>query len=425
MIESADRFFGSGARFIYTVGHESSDWLMPALPRKLPSADRASFRGSYHAMSEDLPTQQKEYRRIVVKLGTSVLTGGTPRLDQAHMVELARQCALLHEEGRDVIVCTSGAIAVGRARLGFPDLADTVTNKQLFAAVGQSRLMLTWERLFDIYGIHVGQILLTRADVQNRQRYLNARDTLQALLEQRIVPVVNENDAVVTSEIRVGDNDNLSALAALLVEADLLLLLTDQPGLFTADPRRNPDAQLIPEVRSIDQTLRRLAGGSAGQLGVGGMATKLQAADVARRAGADVVIAAGRARNVITRIVAGEVVGTRFPALETPLANRKRWIFAGPTPAGSIAVDAGAARALRRNGGSLLPAGITNVKGTFDRGDAVSIVDDEGTELARGIARYGSDDLARIEGCQSHEIGARLGYAYGPVAVHRDDLILV
>ena len=367
----------------------------------------------------------RRFQRIVVKLGTSVLTGGTPRLDRAHMVELVRQCAMLHGEGLDVIVCTSGAIATGRERLGFPNLPETVTNKQLFAAVGQSRLMLAWERLFDIYSIHVGQILLTRADVEDRQRFLNARDTLQALLEQRIIPVVNENDAVATSEIKVGDNDNLSALVALLAEADLLLLLTDQPGLFTADPRSNPDAELIPEVRQIDETLRRLAGGSASGLGVGGMATKLQAADVARRAGADAVIAAGRAPDVILRAVSGELVGTRFPAQETPLANRKRWILAGPSPAGSLVVDAGAARALCENGSSLLPAGISAVQGAFERGDAVSIRDARGRELARGIARYGHDDMVRIKGCHSDDIVSRLGYAYGPVAVHRNDLILI
>lgn len=373
----------------------------------------------------DAGSRKETYRRMVVKLGTSVLTGGTPRLDRAHMVALVRQCAELHRQGNDVIVCTSGAIAVGRERLGFPALADTVTNKQLLAAVGQSRLMLTWERLFELYDIHVGQILLTRADVEDRGRYLNARDTLLALLEQRIVPVVNENDAVATSEIKVGDNDNLSALVALLAEADLLLLLTDQAGLFTADPRTKPNAELIPEVRAIDETLRRLAGGSGSGLGVGGMATKLQAADIARRSGVDVVIAAGRAPDVISRIVAGEAVGTRFPALEAPLANRKRWILAGPTPSGAINVDAGAARALCDGGGSLLPAGITAVTGRFERGDAVYILGPGERRLARGIARYGSEDLRRIRGCHSEEIVDRLGYAYGPVAVHRNDMILL
>ncbi|RMG93872.1 MAG: glutamate 5-kinase [Chloroflexi bacterium] len=365
------------------------------------------------------------YQRIVIKLGTSVLTGGTPRLDKPHMVELTRQCATLHQQGKDIIICTSGAIAAGRERLDFPQLPLTVTNKQMFAAVGQSRLMLMWERFFDLYNIHVGQVLLTRADVQDRNRFLNARDTLHTLLEHRIVPVINENDAVATEEIKVGDNDNLSALVTILTEADLLLLLTDQPGLFTADPRQNPNAELIPEVHAIDDTLRALAGGSVSGLGVGGMATKLQAADVARRAGADVVIAAGRAPNVITRIVQGEQVGTRFRATEHPLESRKRWIFAGPRPAGRLVVDVGAAQALCENGRSLLPAGIVRVEGEFGRGDTVSILDTNGRELARGITRYAAADLCRIAGCHSDEIEQRLGYAYGPVAIHRNDLILV
>ena len=372
------------------------------------------------------------YRRIVVKLGTSVLTGGTPRLDRAHMVELVGQCAALQAQDRDVIICTSGAIAAGRERLAFPQLPDTVSAKQMLAAVGQSRLMRTWEQLFDLYDIGVGQMLLTRADVENRQRFLNARDTLEALLERRIIPIINENDAVATAEIKVGDNDNLSALVALLAEADLLLLLTDQPGLFTADPRTAPDAELIPEVRTIDETLRALAGGSRSGLGVGGMATKLQAADVARRAGADVVIAAGRAPDVIKRVVAGEQVGTRFPALETPLENRKRWIFAGPRPAGAVVVDSGAARALQEQGSSLLPAGIVAVEGAFDRGDAVSIRAEQSSsarfrakELARGIVRYSSHDLKQIMGRHSADIPAHLGYDHGPVAIHRNDMILL
>lgn len=365
------------------------------------------------------------YQRIVVKLGTSVLTGGTPRLDQPHMVELVRQCAALHQRGREVIVCTSGAIAAGRERLGFPEMPATVTSKQLFAAVGQSRLMLVWERLFEIYGLHVGQMLLTRADVESRRRFLNARDTLLALLHNRIVPIINENDAVATEEIKVGDNDNLSALVTILASANLLLLLTDQPGLFTADPRLEPQAALIPEVNDIDAALRALAGGSRSGLGVGGMATKLQAADVARRAGADVVIAAGRAADVISRVVAGEPVGTRFPALETPLESRKRWILAGPMPAGYIFIDAGAAQALRERGRSLLPAGIIAVEGNFERGDTITILDANRAPLARGIARYASQDVAQIAGCHSDQIALRLAYTYGPVVVHRNDLILL
>lgn len=365
------------------------------------------------------------YKRIVVKLGTSVLTGGTRNLDRAQMVEIARQCAALRRQGCEVIVVTSGAIAAGRERLNHPTLPPIVAAKQMLAAVGQGWLMHVWESLFDIYGLHVGQMLLTRADVADRGRFLNARDMLHALLEHGIVPIINENDAVATAEIKVGDNDNLSALIAVLAEADLLLLLTDQPGLFTADPRTNPDAQLIPEVREIDETLLHIAGGSVSGLGVGGMTTKLQAADVARRAGADVVIAAGRAPDVILRAANGEAVGTHFPALEAPLENRKRWIFGGTVAGGRLTVDAGAARALRDKGGSLLPAGIVGVEGHFERGDTVLIVGPKGKDLARGIVRYSSADLARIRGHHSDEIADLLGYTLGSVAVHRNDMILV
>lgn len=365
------------------------------------------------------------YKRIIIKLGTSVLTNNSRALYQPQFVELVRQCATLHHQGKEIIICTSGAIAAGKERLGFPDLPNTVANKQMFAAVGQSRLMLLWERFFAIYGIDVGQILLTRADLANRSRFLNAQDAVQALIGQRIVPIINENDAVATEEIKVGDNDNLSALAAILAESDLLLLLTDQPGLFTADPRTDPTATLIPEVETIDETLRALAGDSVSGLGVGGMATKLQAADVARRAGTEVVIAAGGAPNVILRATAGEQVGTRFLPTERPLIRRKQWIFAGKKPSGQVIVDAGAAKALVQNGRSLLPAGIVMVNGRFQRGDTISILNGEGAELARGITRYNSDDLHQIRGLHSTEFSEKLGYDYGSAAIHRNDMILI
>jgi glutamate 5-kinase len=370
--------------------------------------------------------QRDVAQRIVVKVGTSVLTGGTRHLHLPQLVELVRQCAALHHRGHDIIVCTSGAIAVGRARLGFPELPATVVSKQMLAAVGQSRLMLTWERFFEIYGIHIGQILLTHGDIESRHRFLNAQDTLNALLDRRIIPVINENDAVATEEIKIGDNDTLSAMVAVLAGADLLIMLTDQPGLFTADPRDDPDASLIPQVDVIDADLRARAGDSRSGLGVGGMATKLRAAVMARRAGTDVVIAGGEEPAVIARIVAGEALGTRFPAQETPPENRKRWILAGVIQAGHVEVDAGAARALRHEGRSLLPAGIVGVAGDFDRGDTVSVVQsDDGSEVARGIIRYTSEELARIKGHHSDTIDEILGYTYGAVAIHRNDLIVL
>lgn len=365
------------------------------------------------------------YKRIVVKLGTSVLTGGARQLDRARMIELVRQCAELYHQGHDIVVCTSGAIAAGRAHLDFPKLPPTIVSKQLFASVGQIRLMLLWEHFFDIYGIRVGQILLTRADVENRHRYLNARDTFSALIENRIVPVVNENDALATEEIKVGDNDNLSALVATLSSAELLLILTDQPGLFTADPRVNPDAQLIPEVHRIDETLRAQAGGTSTGLGVGGMVTKLSAANIAQHAGIDVIIAAGQEPNVILHAARGEAVGTRFGAVESRPESRKRWILAGPKPAGIIVVDDGASRALCERGRSLLPAGIVEVEGKFERGDTVTIADRQHHELARGLSAYASNDLRQIAGAKSHEIAERLGYTYGDEAVHRNNLVVL
>ncbi len=375
-------------------------------------------------------------QRIVVKVGTSVLTEGTRRLNSARMVDLARQCAALHEAGHELILCTSGAMAAGREHLGYPDLPATVATKQMLAAVGQSRLMMMWERFFEIYGLTVGQILLTHGDVASRGRFLNAQDTLQALLAHRIIPIINENDAVATEEIKIGDNDNLSALVAVLADADLLILLTDQPGLFTADPREDPEAELIAEVSVIDDAIRALATGSRSGLGIGGMVTKLEAAVIARRAGIKVVIARGLEANVLPRIAAGEELGTRFVApltraRGTSPENRKRWILAGAVNTGHILVDEGAADALQHQGRSLLPAGVAAVKGTFDRGDTVSIHRHDvanasaGEEIARGIARYPSEDLERIKGSHSERIAEILGYTYGSAVVHRNDLILM
>ncbi|GAD30511.1 glutamate 5-kinase [Photobacterium leiognathi] len=377
-----------------------------------------------NAREQDLAASAAS-QTIVVKLGTSVLTGGTLKLDRAHMVELVRQCAMLRRQGHKVIIVTSGAIAAGREHLGYPELPKTMASKQLLAAVGQGRLIQEWETLFGIYGINIGQMLLTRADLNDRERYLNARDMIVALLDNGIVPVVNENDAVATTEIKVGDNDNLSALVGILGGADKLLLMTDQPGLFTADPRSNPDAELIREVHTIDETLRKLAGGSVGGLGTGGMATKLQAADVARRAGIEVIIAAGRRPDVIIELAEGKSVGTRFLPLESPLESRKRWILAGPPPAGDIVIDDGAVTAVQQRGSSLLAKGITMVKGDFERGEVVRIFDKDNNLLARGICRYSSVDMAKIAGKHSQEIHQVLGYEYGHVAIHRDDMVVI
>ncbi len=363
--------------------------------------------------------------RIVVKLGTSVLTGGTRRLNRPRIADLTRQCATLQAAGHQVIICTSGAVAAGREQLNFPQLSTTLTTKQMLSAVGQSRLMQIWGGFFDIYDVHVAQMLLTRADVESRQRYLNARETLHRLLEHQIIPIINENDAVANEEIKVGDNDNLSALVALLAEVDVLFLLTDQDGLFTADPRKDDSAELIREVHTINDYLRQLAGGSVTGLGTGGMVTKIESAEVATRAGIDVIIANGNLPDIIIRLVNGEQHGTRFIGQAAPLENRKQWLFAGSKMHGVLVVDAGAARALRSNGRSLLPAGIVSVSGSFTRGETVAIETEGQQMIGRGIARYSSRSIQKIMGRQSAEIEDILGYTYGSVAVHRNDLILL
>lgn len=365
----------------------------------------------------------KNSQTLVVKLGTSVLTGGSRQLNQAHIVELVRQCAQQYEKGHRIIIVTSGAIAAGREHLNYPELPATIASKQLLAAVGQSRLIQLWERLFSIYGIHIGQMLLTRADLEDRERFLNARDTLQALLDNGIVPVINENDAVATAEIKVGDNDNLSALAAILGDADKLLLLTDIEGLYDADPRSNPNAKLIPEVYGINDELREMAGGSVSGLGTGGMATKLQAADIAGRAGIDVIIAAGNKPDVISAVIENIPVGTRFYGQKNPMENRKRWIFGAPA-AGDVYIDDGAQLAIMKKGSSLLPKGIKKIEGNFSRGAVIRIRNMAGKDLAHGVSHYNSDALRMIAGHHSQEIGRILGYEHGSVVVHRDDMIV-
>ncbi|MCY9804762.1 glutamate 5-kinase [Vibrio scophthalmi] len=362
---------------------------------------------------------------VVVKLGTSVLTGGTLQLNRAHMVELVRQCAELKKIGHSVVIVSSGAIAAGREHLGYPALPNSMASKQLLAAVGQSQLIQTWEALFAIYGMKIGQMLLTRADLDDRERFLNARNTINALVEHDIIPVVNENDAVATTEIKVGDNDNLSALVGILCGADKLLLLTDQKGLFTADPRKDPNAELIKEVKTIDDTLRKIAGGSGTNLGTGGMATKLQAADIARRAGIEVIIAAGSAPDVIFDSLGDDPQGTRFLPCEEALENRKRWILAGPAAVGDLVIDDGAINAVLAKGSSLLAKGVVSLSGEFARGDVVRVTDQAGKLIARGISAYSSADMAKIRGTHSKDIHSVLGYDYGSEVVHRDDMVVI
>jgi glutamate 5-kinase len=366
------------------------------------------------------------FQRIVIKLGTSTLTAGTTHLSMPHLVEIARQTSVLRERGREVLLVTSGAMAAGRERLGFPQLPKGLPAKQMLAAIGQPRLMALYEQVFGLYSLTIAQVLLTRADLADRRRYLNSRNTLTALLDQGAIPIINENDTVATEEIRVGDNDNLSALVANLIDADLLLLLTDQVGLYTADPRSDPDAILINEVseQEIPKTLWNAAKGTESELGTGGMLTKLQAADLARRSGTTVVIAAGNMPGVLLRAAEGETVGTRFLPVASSIESRKRYILAGGRAADAVRVDSGAAQALAR-GSSLLPVGVKAVEGEFERGDSIRVLEMGGREIARGIANYGAKELARIIGRKSDEIEEILGFNFGDEVIHRNDLVIL
>jgi glutamate 5-kinase len=362
--------------------------------------------------------------RIVVKLGTHTLTDNGDRLSRPRMIDLVRQMADLRALGHELVLVSSGAIFAGREVLGPPTHRRDIPFKQVLAAVGQGRLMGLYEQFFGLYEIAVAQALLTRADLADRERYLNARNTLLSLLRLGVVPIINENDVVGIEEIKIGDNDNLSALVANALDADLLIILTDQAGVYTADPRLDPNAELISEVAVIDDRIRHFASGSASGIGTGGMTTKIQAAELATRSGTEVSITCGTAPDVLLRLVAGEALGTRFRALVSSVDGRKRWILAD-SPSGDIRLDPGAVLALVEHGKSLLPVGVTGVQGQFDRGQAVRLLSPDGIEIARGIVNYDSASLVAIKGHYSGEIPSILGYQFGPTVVHRDNLVLV
>lgn len=380
---------------------------------------------------ERLTPQQIKHRRIVVKVGSNVLTAGTDRLDVAAMAQLVDQIAELQRRRAQVILVTSGSIAAGRHRLGGngegEGLARDVQRRQVLAAVGQSRVMALWDELFEAHDIVIAQALLTRFDLAQRLGYLNARNVLLSMLGLGVVPIVNENDVVSVEEISesvIGDNDNLSALVANLVDADLLLILTDTAGLYSADPARDPNAQLIERVESIDATIVAAAAGTPGRRGTGGMSTKVEAARIATQSGTHVVIADGGARDVVLRAAADEPVGTHFVPTGDRTESRRRYLLSGLPVRGRIVVDAGAARALRHGGTSLLPAGVTDCSGAFSRGDVVRIVTDEGETLASGMTNYGADEVQRIRGKHSDQIAGVLGYELGEEIVHRNNLVL-
>lgn len=368
-----------------------------------------------------------KYRRVVAKFGTSLLTAGSDRLDLQAMAQLVGQVVRLREQGCEVVVVSSGAQAAGRHRLRGRLPSGRNPSRQAVASVGQSHLMQSWDELFDWHDIVVAQVLLTRRDLTDRLGYLNARNTLRDLIEAGTVPIVNENDAVALDQVlatRIGENDSLSAYVANLIDADLLVMLTDVEGLFDSDPHVNPEAALIDRIERIDVQVEAFGGDSHGS-GSGGMATKLRAAQIATQAGVDVVVASGRQADALVAVANGERRGTYFPAPGDRIESRKRWILAHITRAGHVLVDAGAASALRAQGRSLLPAGVAGLKGAFERGDAIELRDPDGNPVAAGTTNYASHELERIRGMKSDRIAETLGYTYGDEVIHRDNMILL
>lgn len=367
----------------------------------------------------------KEARRIVVKVGTKIICGSRGHLDLQRIESLVQDLAAIWEEGLDVILVSSGAIGAGVGRLGLSCKPRTIPEKQAAAAVGQGILMQHYETFFTPRGVIVAQVLLTREDITNRERYLNARHTLQSLLGFRAVPIVNENDTVAVEEIRFGDNDTLAALVACLADADLLILLTDLDGYYTADPHKSKDAELIPEIYEITPEIEASAGGRGSALATGGMETKITAAKISMQAGIPLVIASGMRKGALSAVLKGKRTGTLFVPREERMQARKLWIAFGSPVQGKLVVDAGAADALLKRGKSLLPTGIVGVEGTFTAGNVVSIVDTTAQEIARGISNYNAQALRMIRGYNSCQIKEILGYHDYDEVVHRDNLTII
>jgi glutamate 5-kinase len=377
-------------------------------------------------MSERRAERLRSARRLVVKVGSSLVADAERRPDERFLRDFARQIMALRAEGKEVIVITSGATRVGLGRLGFPENTTDLPTRQAAAAVGQSDLIAAYRRIFAELDQPIGQILLTQADINDRRRYLHVRNTLSALLhDYRVVPIVNENDTVSVEGVRFGENDTLAALVAAKVDADVLILLSDVAGFFTADPRRDPDAQLIPEITDISHELEEQATGSGTLAGTGGMRTKLESARAAINLGLHAIIAQGDQPDVLLRIARGEPVGTLFIPRESKMQARKRWLGYAVKPRGQLVIDAGAKRALLERGSSLLPVGVKAVTGRFDPGDAVSVVDESGHEIARGLANYRSVDVAKILGCRTGDIETCLGYRTYDEIIHRDNLVVL
>lgn len=365
------------------------------------------------------------YKKIVVKVGSSLVTNGGSGLDTHAISQWAAQVAHLRAAGLDVVLVSSGAIAEGMQRLGWQKRPHEIHQLQAAAAVGQMGLVQVYESGFREHGLGTAQILLTHADLADRARYLNARSTLLTLLDLGIIPIINENDTVVTDEIRLGDNDTLGALVTNLIDADVLIILTDQEGLFDADPRTSPDAKLLGNALAGDPRLEAIAGGAGSELAKGGMLTKVLAAKRAARSGAHTIIASGREPNVLVRLAQGEHIGTLLKAATSPLAARKQWLADHVQVSGKLGLDTGAVEALVRDGKSLLPIGVKSVSGEFERGALVACLGPDGIEVARGLVNYGAQESRRIAGKPSAQIESMLGYVDELELIHRDNLVCI
>lgn len=368
----------------------------------------------------------KKAKRIVIKVGTSTITYANGKRNFSQIDRLAREISDLQNQGKEMILVTSGAVAVGVDRMGLPGKPKTIPGKQAAAAVGQGVLMHTYEKFFADYGQIVAQVLITKTEAIDRHRYTNTRNTFMELMRQRVIPIVNENDVVALDELKIGDNDNMSALVAGIVDADLVIILSDVDGLYTDNPQTHPDAVIVPEVAEITPEIEASAGGVGSARGTGGMATKIQAAKAATSSGIHLVIASGTEKNAITRVLQGEELGTLFVSRENRLQFRKRWLAFGAKIVGSIVVDDGCAKAIRKAGGcSILPAGVFAVQGEFLPGSTVSVIDKDAHELARGLVHYSSAELEQIKGCNSGEIANILGHKNFDEVIHRDDLVIL
>ena len=372
-----------------------------------------------------MKTVLTQAKRIVVKVGSSLVTNQGEGLDFSALNNWADQIGVLRKSGYEVVLVSSGAIAEGMQRLGWKRRPSAVHELQAAAAVGQMGLVQAYERTFREFGLHAAQVLLTHADLADRERYLNARSTLRTLLSLGVIPIINENDTVVTDEIKVGDNDTLGALVTNLIEADALIILTDQDGLYTADPRKDASASLISQAQAGDAKLEAMAGGAGSHIGRGGMITKVLAAKRAARSGAHTVIASGHERNVLPRLLQGESIGTLLTASSLSLDARKQWLADHLQVSGKVTLDAGAVRVLRNEGKSLLSIGVTQVSGEFQRGAVVAVLDTDGHDIARGLVNYSADEARRIAGKASGEIENILGYVDEPELIHRDNLVLL